>query len=65
MHIVVLAQQGETFADSVVSAVIGFEVGSQLFFLGWAVLLSDDTALVEDDSLCPLSLYRIILKSAS
>lgn len=55
VHVVVLAQEGEALADGVVPAVVGLEIGGELFFLGWAVLLSEDAALVEDDGLGPLS----------
>jgi hypothetical protein len=54
MNFVVLAQQGESFADGVITTLISSEVGCQFFLLCWTVLLSNNALLRENDCLSPL-----------
>lgn len=54
MNVVVFSEQGKTFSDSIIPTLISSEICCELLFLGWTVLLSDDSLFVEDDSLGPL-----------
>lgn len=50
-----------TLSDSVVPAVIGLEVGSQLLHTGVTVFLCDYALIIEDDCFVPLTICRLYL----